>query len=297
MSIFPVFKKITPNHPQLNEIIMSSIGNPTEKKVNTVLSSYETDGKLIGSFLFDQLVGCVGYHIDDHRHLVIRHLSVKKDFQHKKIATKLIRYILVFEDCHSLSASTDIEAKGFYEKLLFKCTSSDTKFGRERFKCFYSKKRIKNTEELLGTLRNLTNKMNERYGYVSFAGENYDEPVINSGPCGPFANEFYKAWNARFKNRVEIVFIMRNEPRECYHVAIILPDGSLYDGGAGVHSRKKYLEKNLDVVVMNEYNYQLLDKHSYGLDREYPIYCPDFDLKKLTEIINRILDDLYVLIT
>ena len=45
---------------------------------------------------------------------------------------------------------------------------------------------------------------------------------------------------------------------------------------------------------MDEYNYQLIDKYSYRLDREYPRYCPDFDLQELTEIINRTLDDLYL---
>ncbi|WP_225971784.1 hypothetical protein [Paraphotobacterium marinum] len=73
-----------------------------------------------------------------------------------------------------------------------------------------------------------------------------------------------------------------------------MPDNSFYDGGVGVHLEKKYLEKDLDIVVMDEYNYQLLDKYSYGLDREYPRYCPDFDLQELTEIINRTLDDLYL---
>ena len=33
------------------------------------------------------------------------------------------------------------------------------------------------------------------------------------------------------KNRVKIAFVMQNEPIECYHVAIILPDDSFYDGG------------------------------------------------------------------
>lgn len=262
-------------------------------QINTMLSSYEKDGKLIGAFNSDQLVGCVGYNIDA-GHLVIRNLSVAKDFQNKKIATNLMRYILAFEDCHELSASTDIEAKGFYEKLLFQCIRTDSKFGTDRFECVYLKKQIKITEKAIENLGTLSAKINKRYGYVSHAGDNFGEPVINSGPCGPFANEFYKAWNARFKNRVKIAFIMQNEPRECYHVAIILPDDSFYDGGVGVHSEKNYLEKGLDIVVMGEYNYQLLDKHSYGLDREYPRYCPDFDLQELTEIINRTLDDLYI---
>ena len=68
----------------------------------------------------------------------------------------------------------------------------------------------------------------------------------------------------------------------------------MYDGGVGVHSEKIYLDKGLDIVAMGEYDYQLLDKHSYGLDREYPRYCPDFDLQELTEIINIFLDELYI---
>lgn len=293
MNIMPVFKQIVTNHPQIKEIITASIGNPTADKINTVLSFYESDGKLIGAFISDQLIGCVGYSVDT-GHLVIRHLGVAKDFQNKKIATNLIRYILAFEACHRVSASTDIEAKGFYEKLLFQCIKTDSKFDTDRFECVYLKKQIKITEKALENLGALSAKINKRYGYVSHAGDNFGEPVINSGPCGPFANEFYKAWNARFKNRVKLAFIMQNEPRECYHVAIILPDNSLYDGGVAVHSEKNYLEKVLDVVVMSEYNYQLLDKHSYGLDREYPRYCPDFDLQELTEIINKTLDDLYI---
>lgn len=293
MKVTPIFKQIDPNHPKLKEIITASIGNPTAEKINTVLASYAKDGKLIGAFISDQLVGCVGYSVNA-GHLVIRHLSVAEDSQNKKIATNLMRYILAFEDCHELSASTDIEAKGFYAKLLFQYIKTDSKFDTDRFECVYLKKQIKITEKTLENLGALSAKINERYGYVSHSGDNFGEPVINSGPCGPFANEFYKAWNARFKNRVKIAFIMQTEPRECYHVAIILPDDSFYDGGVGVHSEKNYLEKGLDFVVMGEYNYQLLDKHSYGLDREYPRYCPDFDLQELTEIINRTLDDLYI---
>lgn len=293
MNIMPIFKRIDLNHPHLKEIITASIGNPTAEKINTVLASYAKDGKLIGAFISNQLVGCVGYSVNT-GHLVIRHLSVAEDFQNKKIATNLIRYILAFEDCHELSASTDIEAKGFYEKLLLQCIKTNSKFDTDRFECVYLKKQIKISEKVLENLGTLSAKINKRYRYVSHAGDNFGEPVINSGPCGPFANEFYKAWNARFKNRVKIAFIMQNEPRECYHVVIILPDYSFYDGGVGVHLEKNYLEKGLEIVVMGEYNYQLLDKHSYGLDREYPRYCPDFDLQELTEIINRTLDDLYL---
>lgn len=88
----PIIKQIDPKHSQLKDIIRASIGNPIEDKINAVLSSYEADGKLIGAFIANQLVGCLGYIVDSGR-LVIRHLSVAKDFQNKKVATNLIRFI------------------------------------------------------------------------------------------------------------------------------------------------------------------------------------------------------------
>lgn len=132
MNVTPIFKQIDLNHPHLKEIITASIGNPTADKISTVLASYAKDGKLIGAFISNQLIGCVGYTVNA-GHLVIRHLSVAKGFQNKKIATNLMRYILAFEDCHELSASTDIEAKGFYEKLLFQCIKTDSKFDTDNF--------------------------------------------------------------------------------------------------------------------------------------------------------------------
>lgn len=41
-------------------------------------------------------------------------------------------------------------------------------------------------------LNELSDEINKRYGYVKIAGDNFDEPAINSGPCGPFANAFFK---------------------------------------------------------------------------------------------------------
>ncbi|ASK79121.1 hypothetical protein CF386_08605 [Paraphotobacterium marinum] len=139
MNVTTIFKKIDPNYPQLKEIIATSIGNPTADKINTVLASYEKDGELIGAFISTQLVGCVGYTVNA-SHLVIRHLSVAKDFQNRKISSNLLHYILAFQGCHKLSASTDIEAKDFYEKLFFQCIKTESKFNRDRFECVYLKK-------------------------------------------------------------------------------------------------------------------------------------------------------------
>ena len=65
-----------------------------------------------------------------------------------------------------------------------------------------------NTKTLDTYLGELSGEINKLYGYVKIAGDNFGEPAINSGPCGPFANAFFKLWNLKFTEKVNIVFIM-----------------------------------------------------------------------------------------
>lgn len=135
-------------------------------------------------------------------------------------------------------------------------------------------------------LEALKNEINGLYGYEG------DTPRINYGPCGVFADLFHKAWNLRFKDPVHIVFVMTKDLEECYHVCICLPDGSLYDGGIGIHNRDFY--KDFMIMDMLEYDHDLLEKWSYGLDRTYPRYCPDFDRDATERIIIKHLSSIPV---
>jgi hypothetical protein len=47
---------------------------------------------------------------------------------------------------------------------------------------------------------------------------------------------FREEWNARFKKRVNIVFVMTFDGDHCMHVLVKLPDGNYFDGGNGVIS-------------------------------------------------------------
>ena len=133
------------------------------------------------------------------------------------------------------------------------------------------------------TLNNISKDINEMYGYVNMPGDNFGEPAINSGPCAPFAKAFYECWNKQFKHKVNIVFIMVKNSDECWHVLIRLPNDLLYDGGYGVHDESKY--RNFDIIDMENYDQELLEKMAYGLDREYPRYCPNFSLNNVTAVI------------
>ena len=45
-------------------------------------------------------------------------------------------------------------------------------------------------------------KINKLYGFCQET--DHKGPRINLGPCGPFANEFYKIWNRTFDEKINI---------------------------------------------------------------------------------------------
>ncbi len=143
---------------------------------------------------------------------------------------------------------------------------------------------------VLNTLNSLSKEINKLYGYVTIAGDNFGEPAINSGPCGPFANAFYKIWNQKFTEKVNIAFIMMKNSDECWHILIRLPNGLLFDGGFGVHNEDKWNKDTFDIEDMLEYDLQLLEKHSGGLNRTYPRCCPDFSIDVITNLIHKHLE-------
>jgi hypothetical protein len=91
-------------------------------------------------------------------------------------------------------------------------------------------KKLLMNEKVVTLLNKLSEEINTLYGYVTLEGDNFDEPAINSGPCGPFANTFYRIWNQKFLDKVSIAFIMVKNSDECWHVLIRLPNGLLFDG-------------------------------------------------------------------
>lgn len=138
-------------------------------------------------------------------------------------------------------------------------------------------------------LNTLSDEITRLYGYVKIPGDNFDEPAINSGPCAPFTNVFLKLWNQKFNEKAHIVFIMVKNSDECWHVLVGLPNQLLYDGGNGIHGQEKYSEK-FYIVDMIEYDIVLLKKYSYGLNRTYPRYCPNFSINTIETIIKKYLN-------
>lgn len=114
-------------------------------------------------------------------------------------------------------------------------------------------------------------------------------PRINYGPCAVFAKLFYDAWNTRFSEKVHICFVMTLDGAECDHVVIKFPWGEFYDGGIGLHTDASCQSKFI-IDEMLVYDHDKLEQWSYGLDRTYPRFCPNFDKKAVDDLINKCLD-------
>jgi hypothetical protein len=136
------------------------------------------------------------------------------------------------------------------------------------------------------TLENIKSQINAEYGFHEGI------PRINYGPCGVFAQVFFQQWNALFQEKVHICFVLTRSRDECDHVCICLPSGELYDGGIGVHTRDLYIPQFV-LEDMLQYDEPLLEKWSYGLDRTYPRFCPNFDRKFVERIIKSNLENLF----
>jgi hypothetical protein len=141
----------------------------------------------------------------------------------------------------------------------------------------------------LDILENIKNEINNEYGFFN------NIPRINYGPCGIFSKIFFDNWNQFFENKVRICFVMTKARDECDHIVIRFPSGELYDGGLGIHTDSEYLLNNFVIDDMFEYHGDILEKWSYGLNRNYPRYCPNFNKVKVEEIIRKNLNSLYKL--
>jgi len=212
-------------------------------------------------------------------------------------AAERFRKVLVdesdnYQARYHLGSTLENEAKLHYNKAF---EGADTKYKLDvvdQNLKYFVKKDIQIDEKIINLLNKLSQSIYNLYGF-SFASSGITVPSINFGPCGPFANEFYKQWNSRFINEVKIAFMMNQLPFECHHVLIKLPNSRLFDGGNGVHDFNIYNGNSAELVVMEKYDLKALDKHAFGLIRTYPHINHDFSISEISALIAKYLDNIY----
>lgn len=142
------------------------------------------------------------------------------------------------------------------------------------------------SKQQLAAVNQLSHDINLLYGFRDGV------PRVNLGPCGRFAKAFREEWNARSREKINIVFVMSSDRKHCHHVLVRLPNGDYYDGGNGVISTSALLQQyapgtRLDEMI--QFDITRLDKWSYGLTRDYPV-CPNYSDEATLRLIKRHLD-------
>ena len=194
---------------------------------------------------------------------------------------------------YHLGSTLENEAKLHYHEAFKR---ADTKYKLDSLELNikkFIKKEIQIDEKIYNLLNKLSQSINKQCGFMDTHGSGASLPLINSGPCGLFAHEFYRLWELRFSNPIKIAAIMTKKPFESNHVLIKLPNGALFDGGNGIHNFDTYKENEVELVVMEKYDLEVLDKYAWGLIRSYTTVNDDFSTSKMTALIASYLDDIY----
>lgn len=140
-------------------------------------------------------------------------------------------------------------------------------------------------------LNRLRDEINANCGYKD------GTPRVNCGPCIRFAIAFHDRWNAAFPDKTKFACLVANSL--CAHVAVRLPDGSYFDGGNGVLSRKKLAAMfsdcslremdDLDTTLFERGDIKLLHETIGPQENDHYRECPNYSDDITATLIDKYL--------
>jgi ribosomal protein S18 acetylase RimI-like enzyme len=124
--------------PAVRALITYAVGYPTDEKVDRVIVSYTTNAerRLLGFEKSGNVCGYVGYEVVEPGHALIQHIAVEPATRRQGIGRLMVQWILTAENVWKVSAETDGNAVGFYQRCGFHPTRFEHSVYRvERFRC------------------------------------------------------------------------------------------------------------------------------------------------------------------
>ncbi|RUS46236.1 GNAT family N-acetyltransferase [Cohnella sp. AR92] len=126
--------------PEVAELIELSV-LPDPEKLPEVIEAYRTDNRLdmMGYVNEEQLIGIVGYEVNEDNVLKINHLAIAPEERGKGFGRMAVLELLDWEAPDVILAETDEESVEFFRNIGFVIESlGESVPGIERFKCTYT---------------------------------------------------------------------------------------------------------------------------------------------------------------
>lgn len=127
--------KVTHKETELIPLLSLAI---SKNKAESILEEYigPSETALYAMNNRQGFIGCIGITFTNIEELTILHLAVSSSYQGQKIASKMIDFIMETVHPTKITAETDNEAVGFYQKYGFEIRSLGEKYPAvERFHC------------------------------------------------------------------------------------------------------------------------------------------------------------------
>lgn len=120
--------------PRIAELLRPAVGNPTPEKIASIVQQYSSPWKLRGFERDGRVDACIGVEIIALGEAVIHHIAVAPTWRRKGLGRALIAAARQEFDLYRMSAETNSESLGFYQRCGFQVESLGELFpGVERF--------------------------------------------------------------------------------------------------------------------------------------------------------------------
>jgi len=127
------------NEEEIRELIGYSVF-PDPDRIEQAVARYQQEDQLqlYGAVEEDEVIGIVGFTMDEDQNLILQHIAVRPENREQGYGRSIMLELIGLTNPKSIVAETDENAADFYRNIGFTVFSLGEKYpGVERFRCEY----------------------------------------------------------------------------------------------------------------------------------------------------------------
>ncbi|WP_018755074.1 GNAT family N-acetyltransferase [Paenibacillus terrigena] len=127
------------NEEEIRELIGYSVF-PDPDRIEQAVARYQQEDQLqlYGAVEEDEVIGIVGFSMDEDQNLILQHIAVRPENREQGYGRSIMLELIGLTNPKSIVSETDESAADFYRNIGFTVFSLGEKYpGVERFRCEY----------------------------------------------------------------------------------------------------------------------------------------------------------------